>query len=138
MHARAALLRADFDDATCGELVRATLAAHVRDGETRYDRAAEAIERSCAKAAFILTLMGGDWRGARKMGVSFGAGDAARVALVAPWLVGRVATAQAANTVPVLRPLADLYVTRKIERRLARYGKAAFTTDEATYASRGR
>jgi hypothetical protein len=138
MHARAALLRADFDDATCGELVRATLAARVRGGETWFDRGAEEIERSCAKAAFILTLMGGDWRGARKMGVSFGAGDAARVALVAPWLVGRVATAQAANGVPILRPLADAYVTRKIERRLARYGKAAFTTDAATYAKDAR
>jgi hypothetical protein len=138
MHARAALLRADFDDATCGELVRATLAARVRDGETPFDRAAEAIEKSCSKAAFVLTLMGGDWRAARKMGVSFGAGDAARVALVAPLLVGRVAAAQAASSLPILRPLTDAYLTRKIERRLARYGKAAFSTDESTYASRGR
>lgn len=134
MHARAALLRADFDDATCGELVRATLAARVRDGETRFDRAAEAFERSCSKAAFIFTLLGGDWRAARKMGVSFGAGDAARVALAAPLLIGRFATARAATTVPMLRPLADAYATWKIERRLARYGKAAFTTDASTYA----
>jgi hypothetical protein len=137
MHARAALLRADFDDATCGELVRATLAARVRDGETTFDRAAEAIEKSCSKAAFILSVLGGDRRAARKMGVAFGVGDAARVALVAPWIIGRFTTARAANELTLLRPFADAYAIHKIESRLARYGKPAFTTDASTYASQG-
>ena len=53
MHARAALLRDGFDDATCGALVRATMAASLRAGDTRFDHAAEAVEKSYSKAFFI-------------------------------------------------------------------------------------
>ena len=56
MHARAALLRDGFDDATCGELVRATMSAYLRADDTPFDRAAEAVERSYSKAFFIRAI----------------------------------------------------------------------------------
>jgi hypothetical protein len=135
MHARAALLRADFDDATCGELVRSTLAARLHPGDTPFDRAAEAFERSCSKAAFIHTIVGGNRRAAKEMGVSFDAADAARVAICAPFLAGRFATVRAASRHPFLRHVADAYVVRKIRRWLALYGKPEFTTDASTYST---
>ncbi|MGW0183007.1 oxygenase MpaB family protein, partial [Nocardia sp. NPDC003345] len=59
-HARAALLRDGFDDATCGELIRSTMAAYLRPGRSRFDRIADAVERSYSKGGFILAFCRGD------------------------------------------------------------------------------
>lgn len=48
--ARAALLRDDFDDSTCGELVRSTMAAYLRQENTLSERIADAVEKSYSKA----------------------------------------------------------------------------------------
>lgn len=133
MHARAALLRDGFDDATCGELVRATMSAYLRADDTPFDRAAEAVEKSYSKAFFLRTFARGNQGLARKMGVSLGVGDVVRIAATAPLIIGRMAAVTAASRVPGLRRLADTYAIRVINRRLATYGKPEFTTDATTY-----
>ncbi|HWE33626.1 MAG TPA: hypothetical protein VG410_09085 [Solirubrobacteraceae bacterium] len=133
MHARAALLRDGFDDATCGELVRATMAAYLRADETPFDRAAEAVERSYSKAFFIRAFAGGEREAAREMGVEFGVGDVARIAVTAPFVIGRMVALTAASRIPGLRGITDSYAVRMLKRRLATYGKPEFTTDSAAY-----
>jgi hypothetical protein len=133
MHARAALLRDGFDDSTCGELVRATMSAYLRADDTPFDRAAEAVEKSYSKAFFIRAFAGGDRTTAREMGVEFGLGDVARIAVTAPFVIGRMVAVTAASRIPGLREITDSYAVNVLKRRLATYGRPEFTTDSATY-----
>lgn len=133
MHARAALLRDGYDDTTCGELVRATMAAYLRSGDTPFDRAADAVEKSYSKVFFVRTFTRGDRAKARQMGVTISAGDIARVAVTAPFIMGRFAAVTAAARVPVLRDVVDSYAIRTLKKRLKTYGRAEFTTDASSY-----
>lgn len=133
MHARAALLRDGYDDATCGELVRATMAAYLRSGDTPFDRAADAVEKSYSKVFFVRTFTRNDRERAAQMGVTIGPGDIARVALTAPFVLGRFAAVTAASRVPVLRDVVDSYAIRTLKKRLKTYGRAEFTTDASAY-----
>ncbi len=133
MHARAAMLRDGFDDETCGALVRATMAARLRAGDTLFDRASESVEKSFSKAFFVRAFTNGDSKAAARMGVDYGVQDKLRVAVTAPFITGRFLAVRAASTVPLLRDAVDRYAVRVIKRRLASYGKPEFTTDATKY-----
>ncbi|MEU1980895.1 DUF2236 domain-containing protein [Nocardia sp. NPDC019395] len=132
-HARAALLRDGFDDATCGELIRSTMAAYLRPNRTRFDRIADAVERSYSKAGFIAAFCHGNRHTARAMGVPIGAADMARIALTAPFIIGRLLIVTGAYRISWLRPAVDPYLTKLVERRLAEYGNPEFVSDARTY-----
>ncbi|MBU3065221.1 hypothetical protein KO481_27300 [Nocardia sp. NEAU-G5] len=78
-----------------------------------------------------------DRRVAREMGLPFGPCDLARVAVTAPFLIGRLLVVMGATLVRRLRPLVDRYVARLVERRLATYGNPEFVTDSRTYTPAG-
>lgn len=133
MHARAALLRAGFDDATCGGLIRATMEAYLRPEDTWFERIADAVETSYSKASFIRAFCNGNRAAAEAMGVSFGPADIARIAVTAPFVMGRFFVVSRASRVPALQRLVDRYVVGLVKRRLKTYGKPEFTTDAAHY-----
>ena len=135
---RSALLRDDFDDATCGELVRSTMAAYLRPTQSPRERIADAVEKSYSKAAFVRFFCGGKRAVAAKMGVAIGAGDYARIAATAPFLAGRLLLVQRAARSRVLRDATDAYLIRLLKRRLAGYGKPEFTSDAADYTPTGQ
>lgn len=132
-HARAALLRDGFDDATCGELIRSTMAAYLRPRDTRFDRVADAVEKSYSKAGFVLAFCRGSLRIARGMGVTLGPADFARIAATAPFILGRLLLVDRAARIPRLAPAVDRYLVELIERRLVTYGKPEFVSDARTY-----
>ncbi|HVY89279.1 MAG TPA: oxygenase MpaB family protein, partial [Hyphomonadaceae bacterium] len=68
-------LRKGFDDATCGELVRATMAAYLPSDQTFGSKVFDRIERSFSKIFFLLSFMGRDAKKARAMGVKINAWD---------------------------------------------------------------
>ncbi|MFE3189715.1 DUF2236 domain-containing protein [Nocardia sp. NPDC059240] len=131
-HARAALLRDGFDDATCGELVRSTMDAYLRPDRTPFDRAAEAVENSWSRA-FFLGFSGGNRKAAAAMSVHLRPADAARVAATAPFILARFVSMTVAGQLPALRNTVDTRTIRVIGKRLATYGSAEYTTDAATY-----
>ncbi|TDD83988.1 DUF2236 domain-containing protein [Saccharopolyspora karakumensis] len=131
-HARAATLRRGFDDATCGELVRSTMTADLRQGNSLLDQAAETVERSWSRA-FFLGICGGDLKRAEAMSVQFGPVDAACVAATAPFVLGRFVAMSVVAGQPLLRGLTDCYTTRVVKQRLAEYGNPEYATDAATY-----
>ncbi|MEB3032412.1 oxygenase MpaB family protein [[Mycobacterium] nativiensis] len=137
MNTRAAMLRDDFDDATCGEMVRATMAAYLRPTDRRLDRMADAVERSYSRAAFTRAYCSGDRAVAETMGVTIGVADYLRIALTAPFVVGRWLTVRRASRSPWLRPIADAYVIRMLNRRLVNYGQPEFTSDASQYTPAG-
>jgi len=125
-HGRAALLRDDFD-ATCHQLVTATMGAYLRPGRTPWDRAADAVERSWSKA-FFLGFCGGDRAVSAAKGAPFGFADLLRVATTAPFIMGRFVGLSIASTRPSLKRAVDVYTTRVLKRRLVTYGKPEYTT----------
>ncbi|BBX46248.1 oxygenase MpaB family protein [Mycobacterium cookii] len=132
MHARSALLRHGFDN-ICRELVQGTMAAYLRPDTTLFDRCAEAVEKSFSKLTFVRTFCGGDRNVAEAMGVSLASTDLMRVALTAPFIIGRFTAVTHASRIPVLRDVTDAYVIGLLELRLATYGKPEFTSDSAHY-----
>ncbi|GJO56474.1 hypothetical protein NJB1604_48490 [Mycobacterium marinum] len=132
MHARAALLRHGFDD-VCRDLVSGTMAAYLRPNTTLFDRCADAVEKSFSKLTFVRTFCGNDRDLAAAMGVTLGPEDLLRVALTAPFIIGRFTAVSHASRIPVLRDITDAYVIGLLKLRLATYGRPEFTTDAAHY-----
>jgi hypothetical protein len=71
---------------------------------------------------------------AREMSVQFGVGDVARIAVTAPFIIGRMVAVTAASRIPGLGLITDAYAIRVLKGRLATYGKPEFATDSAHYA----
>lgn len=132
--ARAATLRKGYDDATCGELVRATMRAELRSDRSIPSRIAETFERSFSTAFFLRAFLQNDPEMAEQMGIGLSLGDQARVAVAGPLIFGRLKAVQLANKVPPLRPFTDAYVTWTLRQRIRGYGHAEYRTDASTYA----
>ncbi|HVV74937.1 MAG TPA: oxygenase MpaB family protein [Mycobacteriales bacterium] len=130
---RGALLRDGFDDATCGELVRSTMAAYVRPGHGLVDRALETVEKSWSRVGFVRAFCNGDRGAAERMGVRLRARDVALVGLTSPFIIGRNTVVTAASKLPALRGVCDRYAIRVLKKRLKAYGTPEFTTDHKTY-----
>lgn len=138
IHTRGALLREDFDDATCGAMVRSTMDAYLRPIDTRWERAADAVEKSYSKVAFTKTFCNGDRSLARDKGVTVGPADYLRIALTAPFIFGRLLIVRRLNRIPALRRSIDDYIVGLIKRRLITYGKPEFTSDVSEYTPTGK
>ncbi|MGB5797861.1 MAG: DUF2236 domain-containing protein [Mycolicibacter algericus] len=138
IHTRGALLREDFDDATCGEMVRSTMAAYLRPVDTRWERMAEAVEKSYSKVAFLKAFCNGDRSVAEAKGVSVGPADYLRIGVTAPFILGRLLAVRRASRIPALRRITDDYVVRLVKRRLKTYGKPEFTSDARDYTPAGQ
>ncbi|MGH6998032.1 MAG: oxygenase MpaB family protein [Phenylobacterium sp.] len=133
MTARNSTLRQGFDDATCGELIRATLSAYLPASRSPAARLHNVIEKSFAKAFFLRQFLKGDQAAAQRMGVPVSGLDRAVFALSAVAIGLRMAAYRWASRTPLLRDAADARLVRKIGGLLTRYGHAAFTSDAEAY-----
>ena len=126
-------LRKGYDDATCGELVRATLAAYLPSDEKLGSRMFDRIERRFSKIFFLLSFLGGDRKKAEAMGVKIGVLDWATFISCGVFIAARKGFYGIASRIPGLRDATDRMLVKKIERLLASYGHAAYTTDASQY-----
>jgi len=133
MNARSASIRQGFDDATCGELVRATLAAYLMPDRSLANRIRNALERRVARLVLVKNFLGGNAKAARDMGVPVGFADYAVAMAILPAITMKMALYSLALKVPGLRRLADKRLVARIRRLLTRYGHADFTTDAGQY-----
>ena len=131
--ARHATLRKAYDDATCGELVRATMAAYLEPDDSVRSRIRDRFERSFSKAFFIRSYLNGNNERARQIGIGLTTGDKVRIAAVAAMLAAQVAGYRAIAALPFTTRLADAMLVRKLHKVLGRLGHAEFTTDAAKY-----
>lgn len=130
---RSATLRDGFDDATCGSLIRSTMAADLGRDTGFVGRVRSAAEPSAAKLYFVRNYFGGDRVRAATIGIRVVPADYLWNAVGLLFsLVPMVGYGMASRIGP-LKGIADRAVTRKIERLLTRYGHSHFTTDAATY-----
>jgi hypothetical protein len=133
MNARSGTLRAGFDDATCGELVRATLSAYLPPDARPENRLFDKVERRFSKVFFLRNFMNGDGAAARRMGVEIGPRDFMMFGLVALLVTSQLMAYRLARNVPGVADIADARLVAKLKRQLARYGHAEFTSDAEKY-----
>ena len=133
MTARNTMLRAGFDDATCGALIRATLAAYLPPDRSLRHRLFDAVERRFARGFFLKHFLEGDAARAAAMGVRVGRVDRLVFVVVALWIAGRMAAFDLGRRVPGLRAPIEARLVRRVRRLLARYGHAEFTSDATGY-----
>lgn len=131
---RAALLRDDFDDETCGALVRSSMEAYLRPDRGPVNEVASLVEKAWSKTSFAIAFCDGRPSKAARMGVDFTPVDVALVALTAPFIGGRTIAAEIGVRIPLVRDGVDRYLTRLIHQRLATYGHPEFVSDGADYA----
>jgi hypothetical protein len=126
-------LRKGFDDATCGELTRATLAAYLPADRSLGSRIFDRIERRFSKIFFLQAFLNGDTNKAAAMGVKITAADWATFVACGAFIGVRKGLYAIACRLPGVAKVADRMLVRKLERMLASYGHAAHTTDAAAY-----
>lgn len=130
---RSATLRGGFDDATCGALLRATMAANLAADESWPSRLHNAIERGFSKVTFVKTFLGGNAPRAAQMGVTLTATDWIAWTAVSALVTARLAFHVWARRRPGLREFSDRVLIARIRRLLDRYGHAEFVTNADAY-----
>lgn len=133
MNARSGTLRSGYDDSTCGELLRATMAADLRPDNSRRARVHEVFELAFAKLFFVKSFMGGDKAKAASIGVKLTSGDVALAAIAGLFIYARMRLYALAAYIPGVRGIADRRLIAKLRAQLVSYGHAEFTTDAAQY-----
>lgn len=133
MTARGGTLRAGYDDATCGELLRATMAADLRTDDRLGSRIYELFERSFAKLFFVNNFMSRDRAKSAAIGVPITGRDVLLGAIAGLFVYGRMKAYALAARIPIVRDVADRRLVARLKTQLASYGHAEFTTDAAQY-----
>lgn len=130
---RSATLRYEYDDAVCGGLLRATMEAELSQDRSPLGRIERRLERSASRVFFVKAFLNGDAGRAADVGVPVGRRDHLIYGATMLGAAGRMAAYRAASRLPFVRRLADRGLVRRIERQLAGYGHAEFTSDAAHY-----
>lgn len=134
MLTRAATLRAGFEDATCGALVRATMAAEiVPQQDTLAGRLEAQMERSFAKFFFMRNFVDGSPKAAARVGIDISLIDYAWAAATIVWITSHMEAYALADRIPIVRDLADQRLVQKLHKQLERYGHAEYTTHGERY-----
>ncbi|MCA8904325.1 MAG: DUF2236 domain-containing protein, partial [Hyphomonas sp.] len=110
MNARSGSIRQGFDDATCGALVRATLAAYLPPDKSLGNRIHDALEKRLARLVLVKHFLGGNAQMARDIGVPVQPLDYAVAGVLFPVITVKMALYEAALKVPGLRDLADRHL----------------------------
>ena len=133
MLVRAATLRAGFEDATCGALVRATMAAELVQDATPLGRLEARMERSFAKLFFMRNFVDGDRRAAARVGIDITLADYAWATATGLWITSHMRAYDLADRIPIVRDLADARLVQKLQKQLTRFGHAEYTTHGESY-----
>ncbi len=133
MTARGGTLRAGFDDSTCGELLRSTMAADLRPDNSLKSRIYGMFEMGFSKLFFLKSFLEGDEEKARNMGVVITGKDRLLALMAGLFVFTRLGFYGLMRHIPLVRDWADRRLVRKIKAQLASFGHAEFTTDASQY-----
>ena len=136
MTARNATLRRGFDEAICGGLVRATLAADLAPDARFISRLRQQLSYSFGKLFFLREYARGDSKMAASFGVRLTPGDWSRIAVAGVLIASTMAMHGLAARIGLFRQVSDRILTRRLQAILQSYGHAEFTTDADAYRRR--
>ena len=130
----AATLRDGYDDATCGELVRATMSGYRPRDKSLKSRIYNACEKSFATVFFQKAFLSdNDKPIARMMGVEASLRDYLLFALVQCYVIPQIIIHRIAMQLPLINELADSFLIKKINHLLVEYGHPEYTTNPEQY-----
>jgi ER-bound oxygenase mpaB/B'/Rubber oxygenase, catalytic domain len=133
MMARTLSLKEEFDDATCGELVRGTMDAELFDDPSLRGRLHRWMERGFSKYFFIKAFCNGKSSRAETMGVTYGFEDKLAAAVTLLVILASSGYYRIGMRIPGLAALLDRQLINRIAALLDSYGHADFITDAAQY-----
>jgi hypothetical protein len=133
MLTRHATLRKTFDDATCGALVRGTMAAELWKDNSLSGRILRRLELSFSKAFFVRNFTDGDPAKAAAIGVPFTSADRIYAGTAALLIFPKMLAYHLASKIGFLSSFADKRLVQKIEHLLQSYGHAEFVSDGEKY-----
>lgn len=138
MLAYAATLRDGYDDATCGRMVRSTMAAYRPQDKSIRSRVYNRVETSYSKVFFRrMFLRGQDKYKAAMMGVEPTPLDYLLFAVANGYILPRLAVHLLLQKVPVADEIADHFLISDIKQLLREYGHAEYITDPEHYPADG-
>jgi hypothetical protein len=133
MSTRQATLRRGYDDATCGELIRATLAANLASDGGLRSRIINNMERGFSKLVFVTTFMHGDRARAARIGVTMTPLDYVSATVIGLMILAQISIYDFGARIPGLRTLIERRLVSKMAKLLKQYGHAEFATDAGAY-----
>ncbi len=129
-----ATLRDGYDDETCGELVRSTMAGYLPQDRSMKSQIFDQLERSFSKVFFTRVFLAGyESSRATKMGVRPTWADYLRFVAAGAIVSPRLLVHRIAEDIPLVRDISDKVLIRRIDDLLAEYGHAEYTTDPSRY-----
>ena len=131
--ARALSLREEFDDDTCGELVRGTMDAELLDDPSMRGRIHSWMERGFSKYFLIQNFCDGKTARAEKIGIHYRLEDKLATAVTILVIIASSGFYTLGMRIPGLRSLLDKKLVNKIASLLDSYGHADFITDASEY-----
>lgn len=130
----AATLREGYDDDTCGELTRATMAAYRPQDKSLRSRIYNEAEKGFSKVFFTQTFLKGSTRSrAKQMGVEPKLRDYLMFIGSTLYFTPRLQSHIIARHIPVVNELADRVLVKRIHGLLEEYGQARFVSDGDQY-----
>ena len=131
--ARALSLREEFDDDTCGELVRGTMDAELLDDPSVRGRIHSWMERGFSKYFLIQNFCDGKAARAEEIGIHYRLEDKLATAVTILVILASSGFYTLGMRIPGLRSLLDKKLVNKIASLLDSYGHADFITDASEY-----
>ena len=131
--ARALSLREEFDDDTCGELVRGTMDAELLDDPSMRGRIHSWMERGFSKYFLIQNFCDGKAARAEEIGIHYRLEDKLATAVTILVIIASSGFYTLGMRIPGLRSLLDKKLVNKIASLLDSYGHADFITDASEY-----
>ncbi len=133
MMARTLSLKEEFDDATCGVLVRGTMEAPLFDDPTLRGRLHRWMERGFSKFFLIRNFCNGKADRAEAMGISYRFEDKLAAAVTILVILVSSSYYHIGMRIPGLSTLLDQHLINRIAALLDSYGHADFITDASQY-----
>jgi hypothetical protein len=133
MMARTLSLKEEFDDATCGVLVRGTMEAQLFDDPSMRGRLHRWMERGFSKFFLIRNFCNGKAARAEAMGIRYGLEDKLAAAVTIGVILVTSSFYHIGMRIPGLSGLLDQHLINRIAALLDSYGHADFITDASQY-----
>jgi hypothetical protein len=133
MMARTLSLKEEFDDATCGVLVRGTMEAELFDDPSLRGRMHRWMERGFSKFFLIQHFCNGKAARAEEMGIHYHFEDKLAAAVTLLVILVSSSYYHLGMRIPGLRSLLDRQLINRIAGLLDSYGHADFITDATQY-----
>lgn len=133
MMARTVSLREEFDDDTCGELVRGTMEANLSSDHSLGGRLHEWMERGFSKFFLIRNFCNGKASRAAEIGVNYEWQDKLAAGTAMAYVLASSAYYKIGMSIPGVRDVLDQRLVKKLARLLNSYGHADYVTDASQY-----